>query len=415
MEPLELAPVGEQERLASLDTLRGFALLGILVMNVQSYSMPGSAYVFPHTYGDMGGLNGFVWSVGNLFFSQKFMTIFSMLFGAGIVLMSERARERGRGFAALHYRRTGVLLAFGLVHAYLMWDGDILVPYAMCGFWLYFMRNVRPARLLATGISLLALGSGLMLAAGLSAAYWPAEAREGLVAELNPSPERIAEILAAMRGGFLAQMSVRGPSSFEGHVMGFPFFLVWRVSGVMLIGMALFKWGVLTGRAADRVYRSFVALALLVGLPAVWCGQRLSETFKDDLFRSLFVLGQFNYWASVLVALGWIGVLMLVARAGALSDLRRRLAAVGRMALSNYIMHTVIASFVFYGYGLGLFGHASRAAQLVFVGAVWALQLWLSPWWLRRFRYGPLEWLWRSLSYRKRQLFRVAPEFSRPE
>lgn len=403
-----LAPVGAHERIDALDTLRGFAVLGILLMNVQSYAMPGSAYFFPHTYGDMGGLNGLVWRVCDLLCSQKFMSIFSMLFGAGIVLMSGRARERGRGFAALHYRRTGVLLAIGLVHAYLMWEGDILVAYAVSALWLYLVRNARPGRLLAWGIVVLGLGTAIMLLGGLSSPHWPAGARESFITEWNPSPERIAEIVAAMRGDLAAQVSERGPSSLRMHTGGLPFFLLWRAGGLMLIGMALFKWGVLTGRAPAHVYWTFVALAVFVGLPVTWYGQARIEAAGWEVFRTFFVLSMYGYWASVLMALGWIGAVMLVVRAGALPALRRRLAAVGRMALTNYIMHTVIAGLVFYGHGLGLFGRVPRVAQLGFVLGVWALQLWLSPWWLARFRYGPLEWVWRSLSYRGRQPWRAS-------
>jgi uncharacterized protein len=407
METIKLAPSAESERIDALDTLRGFAVLGILVMNVQSYSMPGSAYFFPHSYGDMGGVNGLVWMAGNLLFSQKFMAIFSMLFGAGIVLMNGRARARGHGFGGLHYRRMSVLLAFGLIHAYLLWEGDILVTYALCGLWLYLMRDVRPGRQLAAGLALLAVGTGLMLMGGLFSPRWPAAAREAFAADWRPSPERIAEILAAMRGGFAAQMGERVPNSLEMHTQGVPFFLFWRASGMMLIGMALFQWGVLSGRARPSVYRLFIALALLVGLPLSVYGHLRIEAAGWEVFRTFFLLSQFEYWGSLPIALGWVGALMLVVRAGALPGLRRRLAAVGRMAFSNYIMHTAIASFVFYGHGLALFGRVPRVGQLGFVVAVWILQLWLSPWWLARFRYGPLEWLWRSLSYRARPPFRL--------
>ena len=155
-----LTAVLEAERIQSIDVLRGFALLGILVMNVQSFAMIDSAYKIPTTYGDFQGVNYCVWLLSHLFADQKFMTIFSMLFGAGIVLMSRRREKTGLRPAAVHYRRMGVLLLFGLLHAYLLWYGDILVTYALCGMPAFLFRKVRPRRVILLGILGLSGGAG---------------------------------------------------------------------------------------------------------------------------------------------------------------------------------------------------------------------------------------------------------------
>ena len=133
-------PTRDRERIDSLDTLRGFALLGILVMNIQSFSMPSSAYLIPNSYGDLEGLNGVVWLIGHLFFDLKFMAMFSMMFGAGITLMSQHRDAAGSPVLGIHYRRMTLLLFFGLIHAYFIWYGDILVSYAICGMVVVWAR-----------------------------------------------------------------------------------------------------------------------------------------------------------------------------------------------------------------------------------------------------------------------------------
>ena len=174
----------------------------------------------------------------------------------------------------------------------------------------------------------------------------------------------------------------------------------------MLLGMALFKWGVFSARSSRRTYLIFIGLGILAGIPLSGLGIIRRVAIDWAPIHSFFVLGQYNYWGSYLTALGWIGLVMLICQSGALPGLRRRLAAVGRMALTNYLMHTVLCSLIFYGYGLALFGSVSRVGQVGITVAIWMFQLWLAPLWLDRFRFGPMEWLWRSLSYLKRPPFR---------
>ena len=169
------APVGLGERIQSLDVLRVFAVLGILVMNVQSMSMPEAAYFNPTAYGDLGGINRIVWQLGQLLADQKFMTLFSILFGAGVVLFASRCEDKGVRPAGLHYRRSIWLLLFGLLHAYLLWFGDILYAYGMCALVVYLFRRRSPWTLLVLGVLSLGFCSGLNLFFGWSMPYWPPE------------------------------------------------------------------------------------------------------------------------------------------------------------------------------------------------------------------------------------------------
>lgn len=399
-------PVPESERIRSLDVLRGFAVLGILTMNIGSFSMPSAAYQNPTAWGDLTGLNGWIWRGTHLFGDLKFMAIFSMLFGAGMVLMSERREARGAPSWGLHLRRMFWLVVFGLIHAYLLWYGDILVWYGVTGVALFGFRRRSPGALMALALAFWLVGSGILAAGGLSLSSWPEADRLELTADLDPPADVLAAEVETYRGGWGRQMEARVPAALEMHTEVYPIWALWRVGGLMLLGMALFKLGVFSARAGPRTYAALVAGAVLVGLPVITVGlQRNAATgwAAPDFF---FLGSLYNYWGSLPVALGWVGAVMLVCRGGVLRGVTERLAAVGRMAFTNYIAQTVICTTVFYGHGLGLFGGVDRVGQAGIMLGVWALLLVASPIWLARFHYGPLEWLWRSLVYVRVQPFR---------
>ena len=401
-------PVVQTERIDAIDVLRGFALLGILLMNVQSFAMPQAAYFNPTAYGDLEGANLNVWVAVRMLADQKFMTIFSMLFGAGIVLMAGRAEARGDA-RRVHYRRMGWLLVIGLLHAHLLWAGDILFLYAVCGMLVYPLRNQPPGRLISMGVALLAVASAYSIGSGLSLPYWPEEAREAFASTAwRPSPEIIEAELAAMRGGWLDQQLTRSAGALAFETFLLLTWGVWRAGGLMLIGMALFKREVFSALRTPRFYATLIAVAVAVGLPLQAYGIAL-DFERGWPFWSFFIGVQFNYWPSVAVSLGYVGLVMLACRTEALRGLTRPFAAVGQTALTNYLLQTVLCTTIFYGHGLGWFGSVDRVGQIGVVAFVWAVQLVASPLWLRRFRFGPAEWVWRSLTYRARPPLRRTP------
>lgn len=403
----EPAPVSTDQRIVSLDVLRGVALLGILIMNIQYFSMIGMAYFNPTAHMDLGGANFVVWLLSHLFADQKFMTIFSMLFGAGILLMTQRAEQAGRSSAGAHYRRMGWLILFGLLHAHLLWSGDILYAYGMCGLVVYLFRKLRPGWLIALGLLSLAICSALWLLFQWSMAVWPAEQLDIFILDWQPDQETVDRLVAAFRGGWSDQMVERIPESLEMQTFVFLVWSSWRAGGLMLIGMALFKLGVLSAERSSRFYVGLAIVGTLTGFPLVVYGVRFFLVHDWSALTCFFAGRQFNYWGSIGVSLAYVALVMLLVRAGRPAGLLARLAAVGRMAFTLYILQTLIGTTIFYGgYGLGMFGRVERVGQIAIAAAITLLQLWVAPLWLRSYRYGPLEWVWRSLTYARRQPFR---------
>ncbi|MYA80768.1 MAG: DUF418 domain-containing protein [Acidobacteriia bacterium] len=258
-------------------------------------------------------------------------------------------------------------------------------------------------------MALLAVASAYSIGSGVSLPYWPEEARVAFTADVwQPTPAMINAELAAYRGGWIDQQPVRSEGAFAFETLVLITWGVWRAGGLMLIGMALFKHGVFSARRSTRFYAALIAVAAAVGLPLQAYGILLDFARGWPVW-SFFVGVQFNYWPSIAVSLGYVGAVMLACRTAALRPYTRPFAAVGQTALSNYLLQTVICTTIFYGHGLGWFGSVDRAGQAGVVAAVWVVQLLSSSLWLRRFRFGPAEWMWRSLTYGVRQPLRKTP------
>lgn len=393
------SPVEASDRIGSLDVLRGLGVLGILVMNIQAFAMPFAAYFNPPIYGDLSGSNFFVWLVSYLFFNQKFLTLFSFLFGAGICLFVDRAVARRGRAAGLHYRRMFWLLVFGLVHAYFLWSGDILVAYALCGSVLFLLRNRSPRTLMVGGFAVFSAASLLYIAIGMTTEFIPDEDVAEIVALWAPNAAQIDAELLAYRSEWSAQQTRRIADTQQMQTAALPMQFIWQIAGIMLMGMALYRWHILSAGRSDAFYRWLALLGFGVGVPVIAVGAWWNFAVGWSWERSMFLGSQFNYWGSLIMAFGYIGLTMLAVRRGWLAAVQARLAAMGRMAFTNYIAQTLICTTVFYGHGLGLFGSVDRWQQVLIVLAVWGIQLWWSPLLLRRFRHGPLEWSWRALTY----------------
>ncbi len=400
-------PVQSCDRIFALDVLRGFALLGILLMNIQSFSMIEAAYLFPTAYGDFNGINRLIWIVCNLFADQKFINLFSLMFGVGIVLMTGRIEAAGKKTAGLYYRRTLILLLIGLMHAHLFWYGDILVVYALCSFIVFFFRKLSPKILVSLGILFICVPFCFNMFAGFNMPYWPPEAREEFSLQWLPHEEMIEEEIEIYQSGWLRQMEHRVPTAFVFETFIFLIWGFWRTSGLMFIGMALYKMDVVTGERSKKFYAGMTGIGLAIGISLT--GYGIHRNFQENwaVEYSFFLGSQYNYWGSFFTSAAYIGVVMLICKSSVFRSYTKPLANVGRTALSNYLFHTFVCTTIFYGHGFGLFGQVDRIGQIVIVILIWILQLIISAAWIRRFHYGPFEWLWRTFTYMKIQPFKL--------
>jgi uncharacterized protein len=244
------------------------------------------------------------------------------------------------------------------------------------------------------------VSSLINVAGGLSMHYWPPEQIQEFSKFWQPPLELVEQEISAYQSGYWGQMDRRISDVLMMHTQAFPTWGFWRATGCMLFGMALFKLGFFSGKRPAKNYWTFLAIGIFIGLPTVLIG--IQAFYKNDWHVSQFFLAtQYNYWGSLLVSLGWISLVMLCIQKGILENLQLRLAAIGQLAFTNYLLQTIICTTIFYGHGLGLYGKVSRVSQLLIVIMIWVIQLMLSPEWLKKFRMGPFEWIWRSAAYMK--------------
>lgn len=397
-------------RILTLDTVRGVAVMGILLLNIIAFSMPEAAYMNPRAYGGADGIDLGVWLGNFILFDGKMRGLFSFLFGASTLLVIEGATAKGDRAVRVHYARMVWLLVFGLVHLWLIWWGDILSHYALIGMLVFFFRNAPVKRLIGIGIVLLVLQQLMSIGAlaglessraGLASpdAEVARQAREQFEAfELGfgvPPDAAIADLVETHRGSWLEiarhRFETAAWSPFSSLAMfGF------ETLAYMLFGMAGFRSGMLTGAWDRRRYLRWMAIGFGVGIPVY--AALAAMMIASDFSMSSTILGVLVLTVPVrpLMILGWASLIILLIHPG--GALTTRIAAAGRMAFTNYLATSLICTTLFYGYGLGWYGKLSRAEVYLVVLAIWALMLiWSKPW-LERFAYGPLEWLWRSLA-----------------
>ncbi|RUO25434.1 hypothetical protein CWE09_01475 [Aliidiomarina minuta] len=387
------------QRLLSLDLLRGVAVLGIFLLNITSMGLPITAYINPTAYGDFSGIHLATWVLTHVLAEQKFIAMFALLFGAGIALFTERAQAKELPVAKLHYRRMGWLLIFGALHAWLLWYGDILFIYAVAGMLVYTMRRLRTYALLIWSAIFFLIPYVMSLLVAASMPMWSEAETQNILAMWQPSPAQLEAEVSAMTGSYSEQFAQRAEFTWMMQTQSLFLDFVWRTGAFMLLGMFLYRWGVLSAKRSQRFYRYLVLLLIPGYLLSVYgVAQYFAHGFSFE--QSMFVDSQWNYFASIFVVTGYIGLIILWLRSNYMPAIKRRLQAIGRMAFTCYIMHTLIGVVIFNLFGL--FGQLERFHLLLIVFAVWAFQLWFAPWYLSRYAQGPLEALWRRLTYGKR-------------
>jgi uncharacterized protein len=386
------------QRFQSLDAMRGIAVMGILLMNIISFAMPSEAYVNPMVGGVTSAADLWTWAIMSVLVDGKMRGLFSILFGASMLLVIERAEDKGLDGVSVHRRRMFWLLIFGLTHAYFIWYGDVLMIYALCGFMAMFLVHEEAPTLIKWGI-------GLIIA---NLVIWGSATALSL-SELPEVPDaaEIATELRAYSGSYIDALLFRTttehaflpPAIFISNAL--------ETMGLFALGMALFRIGFLTGdwdaaryaRLAKRMY--LIGLPPLIGFAAYeWANAFEIKTLSliDHVFVPPF---------RIVVMIGHAAVAMLIVKRFADTPFMLRIEAAGRAALTNYIGTSILMTTLFYGHGFGQFGQLSRWQIYLIVPVVWVIMLLWSKPWLDRFRYGPLEWLWRSLARGERQTMAI--------
>lgn len=392
------------KRLETLDGLRGLAVMGILLMNIAAFALPEAAYFNPRAYGPAGPVELGLWAANFILVDGKMRALFSLLFGASLLLVLEKARAQGDDAESAHFRRMKWLLLFGLIHFYLIWHGDILTLYAVIGCIAWFFSELSTRRLVRWAIALLALQALIyasFLPLALDAPPGSTGWRELQAGFGIPTPEDVARELAVYRGRygdiFLHRLKSAGWMPLAQIIL-----VGSETLAFMLLGMAGLRGGFLTGTVNRAIYVRAAIVGYGVGLPLTallaWVCWR-SDFDARMMFAAALPLGlparPFVLLGHVALALLWLN--------GGISPLRTRIIAAGRVAFTNYLGCSLLMTGLFYGYGLGLFGRLDRLALLAIVLATWVAMLaWSRPW-LERFAFGPLEWLWRSLARGKMQ------------
>ncbi len=395
-------------RIATLDIVRGVAVMGILAMNIVAFAMPFPAYMNPVAFGTPGTADLVSWAFSFILIDGKMRGLFSFLFGASMLLVIEKATSKGESAASIHFRRMLWLLAFGLVHLYLIWFGDILTGYALVGMIAWFFRDLSSHALIRWAIALLVVQ--LLIFAGLATGAFflrasatapgaPAELvsqwqnMNGQFGVLSGKP--LAENLAIHRGGYSLLVAHRLEKEAFTPLQGL-FMFGWETLAYFLLGMVALKNGFLRGSWSPAAYRRAALIGFGIGIPAygllAWV--LATDGFSVPMVFAVVMAATVPFRPLMVIATAAL-IIILTRQGGALVE---RIAAAGRAAFSNYLGTSILMTTFFYGYGLGFYGTMQRWELWLVVLATWALMLLWSKPWLERYRYGPLEWLWRTLA-----------------
>ncbi len=387
------------------------------------------AYSDPTVSGGASGLDLYTWITTEMLFEGTMRALFSLLFGVGMFILLDGLEKKGAGIngANIYFRRLTWLLVFGLIHGYLLlWDGEILYNYALMGFLVFPFRNMAPKKLILIALFLFSLGTlwnysdyrkdvkfveqvallqrnkseGKELSKELQEADQKWQKREW-----ERSPAGVEEYNTNMRKGYFDVVAFLAPINQHYNEM-FPYrYDLWDVLSMMLLGIALYKMNVLSAKRSYRFYGLMALFGYGIGLVVNYYETKLIMTSGFSLLG--FSKSSLTYGLGrAAVAMGHIALIMLFCKSPILNWLKSGLAAVGKMSLTNYVMHSVFAMLVFTGVGFGLFGKLQRHELLYVVFSIWIIQLILSPIWLRYYQFGPLEWVWRNLTYLKKHPLR---------
>lgn len=396
-----------QSRYITLDAMRGFAVMGILAMNIIGFAMPEWAYITPAAYGGDSAADRIAWAFSFVLIDGKMRGLFSLLFGASMMLVIDRATAKGESAARVHYSRMIWLALFGLAHFFFIWFGDILFLYAIVGMIAFRFRDWTAERLIKRALIIFAVGLAIwgLQFGGLQLLQFIAtqpDASSELARHYNEmlaDPEfsmNVAPDLALHRGSYAQIVADR--LSDWGAPLSLVLMSIGETLPLMMVGMAMHKNGFITGNWDAAEYRRWAMRLVPLGLLLT---AALAAWMAAAQFDRVTALAIFFFWGAIprlMLTVGYAAVLILIIGRFHDHPIIARVAATGRAAFSNYLGTSIVMTTIFYGYGFSLFGEVSRFGLWTFVVAAWAVMLLWSKPWLTKFHYGPLEWLWRSLA-----------------
>lgn len=410
-------PVKSQDRIVLLDVLRGLAIFGILMVNMQLFFRP-MLYILTGFQGDESTLDQISTAFIKFFFEGKFYVMFSLLFGYGFFIFMNKNSEPGTNVLPVYLRRMFFLLIIGASHVVLLWSGDILIFYAMFGFLLPLFRKVSDRGLLRWAIWLAIIPSAItaLMFVFISLMRQIPEAAPHIEAGLNQGAEAMKELTmkaaATYSSGTFAEIARTRLFEYRILLPGVLFFYPVVLAMFLLGSLAARKRLIENYKDYLPFFKKSARWGALIGIPfsALFAVSYFyAEPQKINIFQTLntlsLALGGF------FMSLFYISSVVLLSNQGKLNTISRLLSPVGRMALTNYLLHSIICSTLFYSYGFGLFGHITTFQGVLLTLIIFGLQIPLSHWWLKKFYFGPFEWLWRSLTYLKIQpLLKPNPE-----
>jgi uncharacterized protein len=427
-----LEPVANRNRIISLDVLRGIALLGILLINISIFAMPDNRT--QAILQQPGSLNFNIGMLITFVFEGKMRAMFSMVFGAGLILFISDKEKNGGSSAVIFYRRMAWLLVFGLLHAHLLlWDGDILYLYSLCGMGLFFFRNLKPTYLIAAMISIFMVETAIntyfyshnrtqrldyLQVEKIEKQGLPLKKEQQRIKDewlekakgFYPDKEKLEKSIEIKRSDYSTIAKDARPGLILQETKQVPV-LILDPLAFMFLGMALFRLGFLSGQLDNKIYFRTMLIGYGLGFAIELYAWLNALKFPDQvqfLEQNWVNISIYVYPVErMLLTLGHVSLIMLLLKAGWFKNFFNRFAAVGRMAFSNYILQSIICSFIFLGYGFGYFARIEYYQLFLIVIAIWIFQLIASPIWLTYFKFGPLEWVWRSLTYWKPQPMRI--------
>ncbi len=404
-------PTITNERVEIIDLLRGIALLGILVVNIPIMNAPFVTEIGQFSLWTDPANKTAMWVI-KFFFTGKFYTLFSMLFGIGFYFFLKKADENA--VLPLFKRRLWWLLAFGILHVVLLWYGDILVFYALFGFLLILFRKKSNKSLVIWAISILLIPIALstLFVLLIKMASMVPEAAAEMDASFVEANVRMSELLERAlivysSGSFLEIVAMRLEE--YRNILGGIFFFFPNVLAMFLIGVVLARKKVFENLEANRAFfRKLFLYSLPLALAGNWiyATYAAQSSFIDMSWMMVLTLAAHGFGGPAMTFV-YIAVVAHIYDKGYFKNLTMAIAKTGRMALTNYLTQSLIATTIFFSYGLGLYGQVNVWQGMLLAFGIYAIQVVWSHYWLQHYRFGPMEWLWRTLTYRKKQKLRI--------